>query len=80
MQIIFFLILIVIFSNFINWVEQKALERQAKVLSEIKEEVYPTEKKCPPHKWSHHPETHKLTCTSCNYVAGTEVPSSDSPY
>lgn len=32
----------------------------------------PKPKECKPHKWSHHPETHKLTCTECGYEAGTD--------
>jgi hypothetical protein len=26
---------------------------------------------CPPHKWSYHPVTDKLTCTACNFEAGS---------
>lgn len=40
-------------------------------------------KDCPPHKWAHHPVTDKLTCTICNYVAGSDFTprgSNDSPY
>lgn len=29
-------------------------------------------KGCKVHRWSHHPETKKLTCTECSYVAGTD--------
>jgi len=35
-------------------------------------------KRCPPepgthHDWSHHPSTNKLTCTKCNFEAGSHV-------
>ena len=33
--------------------------------------VAPPKEDCPPHKWTYHPETSKMTCTICNFVAGT---------
>jgi len=27
-------------------------------------------KNCPPHGWSYHPQTNKMTCTKCNFEAG----------
>jgi len=27
--------------------------------------------KCPPHKWTYHPVSGNLTCTVCDFVAGS---------
>jgi hypothetical protein len=38
---------------------------------------------CPPHKWTYHPVTNRLTCTECNYEAGSDFNprgSNDKPY
>lgn len=73
MEIFAIVISIVLFSMFVNWFEAKALEGQVKAIIES------PAVKCPPHKWSHHPETHRLTCITCQYVAGSE-PTNKEPY
>lgn len=28
--------------------------------------------KCPPHRWSYHPVTERLTCIVCDFIAGSD--------
>lgn len=62
------LILILIFvfiaqvGFFINLAEAQRAEKD--ILEKTKKDV--NVKKCPPHKWSYHPQTHILVCTACN--------------
>jgi hypothetical protein len=78
----FILIFIVGFAMLGNKMEADARKKRQKILEELQDEVHGKEKNCPPHKWTYHPTTERLTCTVCNYIAGSnhEPRGNDSPY
>lgn len=90
MELLFILMLIVWFGILMRFVEKNAREKQKKYLQEAMKEAngeisdsQVSSKRCPPHKWTYHPKTEKLTCTLCNYEAGSDFTprnSNDNPY
>lgn len=68
---IFLILLIVIgFALFANILDSNARERHRKAMKGLQEDLHG--KSCPPHKWTYHPVTNRLTCTLCNFVAGQD--------
>jgi hypothetical protein len=63
------LIVILFFMAAMKAVDEKLIEQQRKF---IEKEL--SLKKCPPHKWSYHPQTEKLCCINCNFTAGESSP------
>lgn len=65
----FTIIAILFFMAAMSTIDKKLVEERRKFLEkELKL------KKCPPHKWSYHPQTDKLCCTACDFVAGEGSP------
>lgn len=84
-------VVIVLFTVFMallgNKIEDAARKRHKDMVRDLKRDLNyekPVEQRsCPPHKWSYHPATEKLTCIVCNYVAGSDFDprgSGDKPY
>lgn len=65
------LLLIVSLGSFLNSLEEEARKKQEQEIEELRKELGHVKDDCPPHKWTYHPVTNKLTCTRCNYVAGS---------
>jgi len=68
--VFFFMLLVILFFMVaMKAVDDKLVEQQKKFLEkELKL------KKCPPHKWSYHPQTDRLCCTICDFKAGEVNP------
>lgn len=47
-----------------------ALSKQAEEYEKEYARLVRNVKNCPPHGWSYHPQTNKLTCIKCNFEAG----------
>lgn len=73
-ELVSFIILIAfIFTlfSFFRALEEEGKRRHKEEMSKIRLELGQDEGQCPPHDWTYHPVTDKLTCTRCNYVAGS---------
>lgn len=56
--------------SFLKSMEEQARKDHEDSIKELRKELGHKED-CPPHKWTYHPVSSKLTCTRCNYVAGS---------
>lgn len=81
MDILLILLFIIIIASLLNALEKAAKEKQDKIINDFYKEFHEIDKNCPPHKWTYHPKTNRLTCTLCNYEAGSgSQESGDKPY
>lgn len=73
-------ILLIVFglALFSRHMDKKAIESRKKFIAEVRSDV--VGRNCPPHKWTYHPATERLTCTLCNLEAGSDAPRGGSDY
>lgn len=57
--------------SFFRALEEEGKKRHEEEMNQIRLELGQEEGRCPPHDWTYHPVTNKLTCAKCNYVAGS---------
>jgi hypothetical protein len=57
--------------SFFRAPEEEGKKRHEEEMNQIRLEPGQEGGNCPPHDWTYHPVTDKLTCTRCNYVAGS---------
>ena len=63
-MIILGIVMLLLFYFVVSKVHKIDMEQMEKFKKQVK-------KDCPPHRWSYHPVTDKLTCQECNFEAGS---------
>lgn len=65
------MLLLVGIGSFMDHLEREAKKKNEEELNALVAQAANKDKWCPPHTWAYHPVTDRLTCTRCNYVAGS---------